>query len=51
MRFAHLADLHIGKKINGISLIEDQRYVLNQAIELMKEQNVDLTTAFRSLHK
>lgn len=41
MRFAHLADLHIGKKLNGISLIDDQRYVLNQAIELMKEQNVD----------
>ena len=41
MRFAHLADLHIGKKLNGISLIEDQRYVLYQAIDLMKEHQVD----------
>lgn len=41
MRFAHLADLHIGKKLNGISLIEDQRYVLNQTIDLMKEHQVD----------
>ena len=41
MRFMHIADLHIGKKLNGISLIEDQRYILKQIIDLIKEENID----------
>ena len=28
MRFLHLSDLHLGKRMNGYSLIEDQRYFL-----------------------
>ncbi len=30
MRFIHTGDLHIGKKINEIDLISDQKYVLSQ---------------------
>lgn len=30
MRFIHLADLHIGKRVNGFSMLEDQRYILDQ---------------------
>ncbi|MCR5078752.1 MAG: exonuclease SbcCD subunit D [Bacilli bacterium] len=41
MKFLHLSDLHIGKKINDYSLKEDQRYVLTQAKELAKNENVD----------
>ena len=41
MKFLHLSDLHIGKKLNEYPLYEDQRFVLNQAISLAKEQNVD----------
>ena len=41
MKFAHLADLHIGKKLNGISLLEDQRYVLNQVVDIVKKEKVD----------
>lgn len=29
----HLADLHIGRRLNDLSLLDDQRYVLNQIIE------------------
>ena len=34
MRFLHLSDLHIGRRMNGFSLLEDQAQVLDQALEL-----------------
>ncbi|MBR4081376.1 MAG: exonuclease SbcCD subunit D [Clostridia bacterium] len=34
MRFLHLSDLHIGRRMNGFSLLEDQAHVLDQALEL-----------------
>lgn len=30
MKFLHLGDLHIGKRVNDFSMIEDQRFVLKQ---------------------
>ncbi|MDV7680776.1 exonuclease SbcCD subunit D [Erysipelothrix rhusiopathiae] len=33
MKIVHIADLHIGRRLNDLSLLEDQRYVLNQIIE------------------
>lgn len=41
MRFMHLADLHIGKKVNGFSMLEDQRYVLEQVLKVAQQQNLD----------
>ena len=41
MRFMHLADLHIGKKVNEFSMLEDQRYILEQVFHLAKEQKLD----------
>ncbi len=41
MRLMHLADLHIGKKVNGYSMIEDQEYVLQQVLDVVKEEQVD----------
>ena len=41
MKFLHLADLHLGKKINEYSLFDDQRYVLDQAFSLAKSEKVD----------
>ena len=40
MRFLQLADLHIGKRVNEFSMIEDQRYILNQILDIVKEQEV-----------
>ena len=40
MKFLHLSDLHIGKKVNGISMIEEQKFVLQQSIELIKKEDV-----------
>ncbi len=34
MKFLHLADLHLGKRVNGFDLLEDQRYILEQILAL-----------------
>lgn len=34
MKFLHLSDLHIGRRLGGISLMEDQLDALNQALEM-----------------
>lgn len=41
MKFMHLGDLHIGKSVNDFNMIEDQRYILNQLLSIMEEQEVD----------
>lgn len=41
MKLLHISDLHIGKKIKGFSLIEDQKYILNQIIEVALREKVD----------
>ena len=33
MKFIHLSDLHIGKRVNEVSMIEDQEYILHQILE------------------
>ena len=41
MKFLHLADLHIGKNLNGYSLIDDQRHALRFVIDQAIKLNVD----------
>lgn len=41
MRFMHLADLHIGKRVNEFSMLEDQRYILEQVLALAHDRKVD----------
>lgn len=38
MRFIHLADLHIGKRVNEFSMLEDQRHILGRVLELVDDQ-------------
>lgn len=42
MKILHTADWHIGKTINGQSLLEDQKYVLEQLYEAVKEHKPDV---------
>ena len=35
MKFFHLSDLHLGKRLCGFSLIDDQSYILNQILQLV----------------
>ena len=37
----HLADLHLGKRVNGFSMMEDQDYILNRILEIMEEEQPD----------
>lgn len=37
----HLSDLHLGKKLNEFSLEEDQKYILQQLIEIAKKERPD----------
>lgn len=42
MKFLHISDLHLGKRLNGVSLLEDQRYILNQILELADQADAVL---------
>lgn len=41
MKIMHLGDLHIGKSLGDFDLYEDQRYILEQVLNLIKEKSVD----------
>ena len=41
MRFLHLADLHIGKVVNGFSMLEDQAEILRQIREIARREQAD----------
>jgi len=41
MRILHLADLHLGKNMNGFSLIEDQHYILEQILSIVETHQTE----------
>lgn len=41
MRFLHIADLHLGKQMNDLSLLADQEAVLDQVIQIADAEKVD----------
>lgn len=41
MIIAHLADLHLGKTVNGYSMIEDQKYILHEIMEILRQEKVN----------
>lgn len=41
MKFLHLADLHIGKRVNDFSMIEDQRAILEQIVAIGSAQQIE----------
>ena len=40
MKFLHLSDLHLGKRVHNFSMIEDQKYILNQILAIADEEKV-----------
>ena len=40
MRFLHVSDLHIGKRVNSMSMLEDQAHILSQVVRLAREHEV-----------
>ena len=41
MRFLHLSDLHLGKRVCEFSMLEEQRYILEEILTLLDETPVD----------
>jgi DNA repair protein SbcD/Mre11 len=41
MKFMHLSDLHIGKRVNEFSMLEDQEYILREILDIAAEQKPD----------
>ena len=41
MKFLHLADLHLGKRVNGFSMLEDQAYILRQILAILDDEQPD----------
>ena len=35
MKLIHLSDLHLGKRVNEFSMLEDQQYILKQILEII----------------
>jgi exonuclease SbcD len=42
MRVLHTGDWHIGKLVHGVHMTEDQRWVLDQLIDLLEEERVEV---------
>lgn len=41
MRILHLSDLHIGKRVNEFSMLEDQQYILEEILKIIDDENID----------
>lgn len=41
MKLMHLSDLHLGKRLNEFSLLEDQSFILQQLVELVRREQPD----------
>lgn len=50
MKILHTADWHIGKIINGQSLIEDQKFILNKLFDAIKEHDPDVVVISGDLY-
>ena len=40
MKFLHLSDLHLGKRVHNFSMIEDQKYILEQVLDILDDEKV-----------
>ena len=41
MKLIHLSDLHLGKRVNEFSMLEDQQYILAQILEIIDAERPD----------
>lgn len=41
MKFLHISDLHIGKRVNEFSMTEDQKYILNQILRIAEQERAE----------
>ena len=41
MKLLHFSDLHLGKRVNEFSMIEDQKYILKEILTIVSEEKPD----------
>ncbi|MCQ2551301.1 MAG: exonuclease SbcCD subunit D [Clostridia bacterium] len=41
MKFVHISDLHLGKRLQDRSLLEDQKYILDEIVKILDEERPD----------
>jgi len=41
VKLIHLSDLHIGKRVNVFSMLEDQKEILSQVVLIAEDEQVD----------
>lgn len=41
MKFLHMADLHLGKRVNEFLMIDEQKHILNQIFEIAVNNKID----------
>ncbi len=41
MKLMHISDLHLGKRISDFSMIEDQKYILEKILEMVRKEKPD----------
>ena len=50
MKFLHLSDLHLGKRVHGFSMLEDQAYILQQIIDCIASEQPDGVLILSLIH-
>ena len=41
MKLIHLSDLHLGKRVNEVSMTDDQDYILRQVLQIIDDEQPD----------
>ena len=41
MKLIHLSDLHLGKRVNEFSMLEDQQYILTEILQIIDQEKPD----------
>lgn len=41
MKFAHISDLHLGKRVHQFSMLEEQKFILKKIIEMAVDEAID----------
>lgn len=40
MKLMHISDLHVGKRVNGISMLDDQRYIFSRMLDVVRKHDI-----------
>ena len=41
MKFIHISDLHLGKRVNEYSMLDEQEYILKKILRVLDEEKAD----------